>query len=57
MNSRRSQLGCISIYSRIKKTHNLSTVKEISVIIPEKGVHHALGNRNVVLWAREGQLK
>jgi len=57
MNSRRSQLGCMSIYSRIKKTHNLSTAKEISVIIPEKGVHHALDNRNVVLWAREGQLK
>jgi len=32
----------------------LPTTKEIAVIIPEEGVHHALDNRDVVLWAKEG---
>jgi len=39
-----------------QRTHNLPTAKEIAVIIPEDGVHHALDNRNVVLWARGEQL-
>jgi len=32
----------------------LPTDEEITVIIPEEGVHHAMDNRGVVLWAREG---
>jgi len=40
-----------------QRTHNLPTAKEIAVIIPEKGVHYALNNRNMVLWTREGRLK
>jgi len=32
----------------------LPTDEEIAVIIPEEGVHHAMDNRGVVLWAREG---
>jgi len=40
-----------------QRTHNLPTAKEIAVIIPKDRVHHALDNRDVVLWAREGQLK
>ena len=39
------------------RTHNLSTAKEIAVIIPKKGVHHAIDNKDVVLWAREEQLE
>jgi len=31
------------------KTHNLSTVEEIAVIIPEKEVYHTMNNRNIVL--------
>ena len=40
-----------------QRTHNLLTAEEIAVIIPEKGVHHALDNRDVVLQARGGQLE
>jgi len=40
-----------------QRTHNLSTAEEIAVIIPEEGVYHVLDNRNVVLWARGGQLE
>ena len=40
-----------------QRTHNLPTAEEIPVIITEDGVHHALDNRDVVLWAREGQLE
>jgi len=40
-----------------QRTHNLPTAEEITVIIPEKGVHHAIDNRDMVLWAREGQLE
>jgi len=40
-----------------QRTHNLPTAEEIAVIIPEEGVHHALDNRDVVLWARGGQLE
>jgi len=40
-----------------QKTHNLPTAEEIAVIIPAEGVHHAVDNRNVVLWAREGRLE
>jgi len=35
----------------------LPTTKEIAVIIPEEGVHHAMDNRDVVLQARGGQLE
>jgi len=35
-----------------QRTYNLPTVEEIVVIIPEEGVHHAIDNRDVVLWAR-----
>ena len=37
-----------------QRTHNLPTAEEIAVIIPEDRVHHALDNRDVVLWARGG---
>jgi len=37
-----------------QRTHNLPTAEEIVVIIPEEGVHHAIDNRDVVLWARGG---
>jgi len=47
----------MSIYSKIKKTHNLPTTKEIAVIIPEKGVHYALDNKDMVLRARGEQLE
>jgi len=40
-----------------QRTYNLSTAKEIAVIIPEEGVHHAVDNRDVVLQARGGQLE
>ena len=40
-----------------QRTHNLPTAKEIAVIIPEDGIHHALDNRNVVLRAKEGRLE
>jgi len=40
-----------------QRTHNLPTIEEISVIIPEDGVHHVLDNRDVVLWARGEQLE
>ena len=40
-----------------QRTHNLLTAEEIAVIIPEEGVYHAIDNRDVVLWARGGQLK
>ena len=40
-----------------QRTHNLPTAEEISVIIPEKGVHHAIDNKDVVLRAREKQLE
>ena len=32
-----------------QRTHNLPIAKEIAVIIPEKGVHHAMDNKDVVL--------
>jgi len=35
-----------------QQTHNLSTAKEIAVIIPKKRVHYAIDNRDVVLQAR-----
>jgi len=35
----------------------LPTAEEIAVIIPEKGVHHTIDNRDVVLWAKGGQLE
>ena len=37
-----------------QRTHNLPTAEDIGVIIPEKGVHHAMDNRDVVLWVRGG---
>jgi len=37
-----------------QRTHNLPTAEEIALIIPEGGVHHALDNRDVVLWAKGG---
>jgi len=40
-----------------QRTHNLPTAEEIAVIIPEEGVHHVLDNRDVILWARGGQLE
>jgi len=40
-----------------QRTHNLPTAEEIAVIIPEKRVHHAMDNRDVVLQARGGQLQ
>jgi len=40
-----------------QRTHNLPTTEEIAVIIPEDGIHHALNNRDVVLWARGEQLE
>ena len=40
-----------------QRTHNLPTAEEIAVIIPEKGVHHAIDNRNMVLWTRGGRLE
>ena len=40
-----------------QRTHNLPTTEEIAVIIPEDGVHHALDNRDVVLWARGERLE
>jgi len=40
-----------------QRTHNLPTAEEIAVIIPEDGVYYALDNRDVVLWARGGQLE
>jgi len=32
-----------------QRTHNIPTAEKIIVIIPEKGVHHAMNNRDVVL--------
>jgi len=40
-----------------QRTYNLLTAKEIAVIIPEKGVYHALDNRDIVLWAKGGRLE
>ena len=40
-----------------QRTHNLPTAEEIAVIIPEKGVHHVLDNRDVVLRARKDRLE
>jgi len=40
-----------------QQTHNLPTAEEIAVIIPEKGVHYAIDNRDIVLWTRGGQLE
>jgi len=40
-----------------QRTHNLPTAEEIAVIIPEERVHHAIDNKDVVLWARGGQLE
>jgi len=40
-----------------QRTHNLPTAEEIAVIILEKGVYHAIDNRDKVLWTREGQLE
>jgi len=40
-----------------QRTHNLLTAEEIAVIIPEDGVHHVLGNRDVVLRARGERLE
>jgi len=37
-----------------QRTHNLSTAEEITVIISEEEVHHAMDNRDMVLQAREG---
>ena len=37
-----------------QQTHNLPTTEEIAVIILEEGVHYAIDNRNIVLWARGG---
>jgi len=37
-----------------QRTHNLSTAEEIVAIIPEEGVHYALNNRDMVLWAKGG---
>jgi len=35
-----------------QRTHNLPIAEEIAVIIPKKDVHHALDNRDVVLWTK-----
>jgi len=40
-----------------QRTHNLPTAEEIAVIIPEKGVHHTIDNRDVVLQARGERLE
>jgi len=40
-----------------QRTHNLPTAEEIAVIIPKKGVYHALDNRYMVLRARGGRLE
>jgi len=40
-----------------QRTHNLPTAEEIAVIIPEEGVHHAIDNRDMVLWARGRRLE
>ena len=40
-----------------QRTHNLPTAEEIAVIIPEEGVHHAIDNRDMVLWTRGGRLE
>ena len=40
-----------------QQTHNLSTAKEIAVIIPKERVHYAIDNRDVVLQARGEQLE
>jgi len=40
-----------------QRTYNLPTAKEIAVIIPEEGVHHAVDNKDIVLRARGGQLE
>jgi len=40
-----------------QRTHNLPTAEEIAVIIPEEGVHHALDNKDVILWTRGGRLE
>ena len=40
-----------------QRTHNLSTTEGIVVIIPEKGIHYVLDNRNMVLWARGDRLE
>ena len=40
-----------------QRTHNLPIAEEIAVIIPEEGVHYAMDNRDVVLWAKGGQLQ
>ena len=40
-----------------QKTHNLSTTEEITVIILEKGIHHTMDNRDIVLQAKGGQLQ
>ena len=37
-----------------QRTHNLPTAEEITVIIPEEGVYHAMDNKDVVLWTRGG---
>jgi len=37
-----------------QRIHNLPTAEDIGVIIPEEGVHHAMDNRDVVLWVRGG---
>jgi len=37
-----------------QRTHNLPTAEDIGVIIPEERVHHAMNNRDVVLWVRGG---
>ena len=39
------------------RTHNLSTAKEIAVIISEKGVYYTMDNRDVILQAKEEQLE
>jgi len=37
-----------------QRTYNLPTAEEITVIILENGIHHALDNRDMVLQARGG---
>jgi len=40
-----------------QRTHNLPTAEEITVIIPEEGIHHVLDNRDMILQAKGGRLE
>jgi len=40
-----------------QRIHNLPTTEEIAVIILENRVHHALNNRDMVLWTKGEQLE